>query len=116
MVTKVRREQNPFHLAASTRSVDVYSNGQAGYVAGAVLKRGTVQFDEHTSKEGIILGLLAKSKHLWHPSVRREAARLVAIRAIVEMADTGEDHDVVAEALGILGASAEEIFVAMLGE
>jgi hypothetical protein len=41
---------------------------------------------------------------------------LVAIRAIVEIADTGEDHDVVAEALMILGASQLEIVTAMLGD
>jgi hypothetical protein len=32
------------------------------------------------------------------------------------MADTGEDYDVVAEALLILGASQQEIVTAMLGD
>jgi hypothetical protein len=60
------------------------------------------------------LGLLARRKRLSHPPPREETVRLVAIRAIVEIADTGEDHDVVAEALLILGASRQEIATAML--
>lgn len=62
------------------------------------------------------LGLHTRQKRLSHPSPREEASRLVAIRAIVEIADTGEDHDVVAEALMILGASQLEIVTAMLGD
>ena len=46
---------------------------------------------------------------------RQEATRLVAIRTIVEVAGSEEDHDVLAEALLVLGASEQEIAVAMLG-
>jgi hypothetical protein len=92
-------------------------SGQAGEAAGAVLKRGIVQFDERrTSKEAMILGFLTRRRRLSHPAPREEAARLVAIRAIVEMAGTGEDYDVVAEALLTLGASQQEIVSAMLGD
>jgi hypothetical protein len=45
---------------------------------------------------------------------RSEASRLIAIRAIVEVAGNQEDHDVVAEALLVLGASEQEITAAML--
>jgi hypothetical protein len=46
--------------------------------------------------------------------VRSEASRLIAIRAIVDVAGSEEDHDVVAEALLVLGASEQEITAAML--
>jgi hypothetical protein len=46
--------------------------------------------------------------------VRSEASRLIAIRAIVDVAGNEEDHDVVAEALLVLGASEQEITAAML--
>ncbi len=62
------------------------------------------------------MGHHVRWKRLSHPPPREEAVRLVAIRAIVEMADTGEDYDVVAEALLILGASQQEIVTAMLGD
>jgi hypothetical protein len=39
----------------------------------------------------------------------------VAIRAIVDLTDDEEIHDVVAEALLVLGASPEELTAAMLG-
>ncbi len=45
----------------------------------------------------------------------QEASRLVAIRTIVEAAGDEEDHDVMAEALLVLGASQQEISAAMLG-
>ncbi len=51
-----------------------------------------------------------------HVSVDQEASRLVAIRAIVDLADDDEEiHDVVAEALLVLGASRAELTAAMLG-
>jgi hypothetical protein len=46
--------------------------------------------------------------------VRSEASRLIAIRAIVDVAGNEEYHDVVAEALLVLGASEQEITAAML--
>jgi hypothetical protein len=86
-------------------------------VVGAVLKKGIVQFDDRrTSKQSMTLGLPARWKRLSHPAPREEAARLAAIRAIVEMADTGEDHDIVAEALLSLGASQQKIVTAMLDD
>ena len=48
-------------------------------------------------------------------SADQEASRLVAIRTIVDLADDDEVHDVVAEALLVLGASQEELTAAMLG-
>ena len=45
----------------------------------------------------------------------QEASRLAAIRTIVDVAGDDEDHAVVAEALLVLGASQQEIAVAMLG-
>jgi len=47
-----------------------------------------------------------------HPD--QEASRLAAIRTIVDVAGDDEDHAVVAEALLVLGASQQEIAVAML--
>ncbi len=47
-----------------------------------------------------------------HPD--QEASRLAAIRTIVDVAGDDEDHTVVADALLILGASQQEIAVAML--
>ncbi len=44
----------------------------------------------------------------------QEASRLAAIRTIVDVAGDDEDHVVVAEALLVLGASQQEIAVAML--
>ena len=52
---------------------------------------------------------------LFNVSADRQASRLVAIRAIVALADDDEVHDVVAEALLVLGASREELTAAMLG-
>jgi len=46
--------------------------------------------------------------------IQSEASRLTAIRAIVDVAGNEEDHDVVAEALLVLGASEQEITAAML--
>jgi hypothetical protein len=50
-------------------------------------------------------------------SVDQKASRLVAIRAIVDLAEAEDDeiHDIVAEALLVLGASEEELTAAMLG-
>ena len=48
-------------------------------------------------------------------SADQEASRLVAIRVIIDLADDDEVHDVVAEALLVLGASREELTAAMLG-
>ena len=52
-----------------------------------------------------------------HGSVDQKASRLVAIRAIVNLAEAEDDetYDVVAEALIVLGASQEELTAAMLG-
>jgi hypothetical protein len=50
-----------------------------------------------------------------YASADQEASRLVAIRLIVDLADDDEVHDVVAQALLVLGASREEITAAMLG-
>ncbi len=61
------------------------------------------------------MGLLARLRRLSQPLPDNEAARLAAIRSIVELVDAGEDCDVVAEALLVLGASPDEILVAMLG-
>jgi hypothetical protein len=47
-------------------------------------------------------------------SADQEASRLVAIRAIIDLADDDEVHDVVTEALLVLGASREEITAATL--
>ncbi len=47
--------------------------------------------------------------------VDREATRLAAIRAIVDLAGDDEDQEVAAEALLILGASHQEISAATLG-
>ena len=60
---------------------------------------------------GTITWPRGRLRRLGHP----EAPRLVAIRTIVEVAGTDEDHDVLAEALLVLGASEQEIAVAMLG-
>ena len=61
------------------------------------------------------MGLLARLKRLSQPLADNEAARLAAIRSIVELVDDGEDYDVVAEALLVLGASPDEIVAATLG-
>jgi hypothetical protein len=50
-----------------------------------------------------------------YASADEEASRLVAIRVIVDLADNDEVHDVVAEALLVLGASREELTAATLG-
>jgi hypothetical protein len=44
----------------------------------------------------------------------QEASRLVAIRALIELAEDDEDHEVAAEALLVLGASQHEIVAASL--
>jgi hypothetical protein len=61
------------------------------------------------------LGLLKRPKPLSHPAPREEAARLVAIRAIVDLAENEDDYELMAEALMALGASHDEIRVATLG-
>jgi len=55
------------------------------------------------------------SQRLVYVSADREASRLVAIRVIIDLADHHDVHDVVAEALLVLGASREELTAAMLG-
>jgi hypothetical protein len=45
----------------------------------------------------------------------QEAARLIAIRSIIEAARDEEDHDVLIESLVVLGASEQEIVAATLG-
>ncbi len=59
---------------------------------------------------------IAWKHHRSHGSVDRKASRLVAIRTIVDLVDAEGDeiHDVVAEALMVLGASQEELTAAML--
>lgn len=61
------------------------------------------------------MGTRRLSQRLSYVSPDREASRLVAIRAIVDLTDDEEIHDVVAEALLVLGASPEELTAAMLG-
>jgi hypothetical protein len=58
---------------------------------------------------------LRREKQSAHRAADQEASRLAAIRAIVELADNDEDHDVAAEALLVLGASRQEMCAAMLG-
>ncbi len=60
---------------------------------------------------------IAWKHHRSHGSVDQKALRLAAIRAIVDLAEAEGDeiHDVVAEALVVLGASEEELAAAMLG-
>jgi hypothetical protein len=58
---------------------------------------------------------LRKEKQNSHRAADQEGSRLAAIRAIVELADDDEDHDVAAEALLVLGASQQEMYAAMLG-
>ena len=48
-------------------------------------------------------------------SANQEASRLNAIKSIVDTTDDNKVHDVVAEALLVLGASREEQTAAMLG-
>ena len=48
-------------------------------------------------------------------SADQKAVRLTAIKSIVENADDEEVHEVVAEALLVLGASPEELTAAMFG-
>jgi len=59
---------------------------------------------------------MAWKHHRSHGSVDQKASRLVAIRTIVDLveAEGDEMHDVVAEALMVLGASQEELTAAML--
>jgi hypothetical protein len=45
----------------------------------------------------------------------REAARLLAIKSIVDAAQDDEDREILTEALRVLGASELEIFAATLG-
>ncbi len=49
------------------------------------------------------------------PPPSQQASRFVAIRAIVDLARDGEDYDVAAEALLVIGASPQEITAALLG-
>jgi hypothetical protein len=61
------------------------------------------------------MGYFARRKNRFLSSGDQEASRLVAIRTIVDLAADDEDHDVVAEALLVLGASQTEISTAKLG-
>jgi len=54
--------------------------------------------------------------NMFHRSADREASRLEAIRAIVGLADDPEYHDVAAASLRVLGASDEELMIAMLDD
>ena len=54
-------------------------------------------------------------RHRLYASADQEASRLAAIRVIVDLAYDDEVHDVVSEALLVLGASREELTAAMLG-
>jgi hypothetical protein len=56
----------------------------------------------------------ARIGNIFHRSADREASRLEAIRAIVGLADDPEVYDVAAASLRVLGASEEEIMVAMI--
>jgi hypothetical protein len=56
-----------------------------------------------------------RSRNRARPPVGQVASRLAAIRAIVALAGDDEDHDVVAEALLVLGASPQEIAAATSG-
>jgi hypothetical protein len=60
---------------------------------------------------------IVRKHHRSHGSVDQKALRLVAIRAIVDLVEAEDDeiHDIVAEALMVLGASQEELTAAMLG-
>lgn len=60
---------------------------------------------------------IARKHGRTHGSVDQKASRLVAIRAIVNLAAAEDDeiYDVVAEALKVLGGSQEELTAAMLG-
>jgi hypothetical protein len=58
---------------------------------------------------------LRREKQSARRAADQEGSRLAAIRAIVELADDDEDHDVAAEALLVLGASRQEMYAAMLG-
>ena len=60
------------------------------------------------------MGKRTSQRGLRRRLLQSEASRLTAIRAIVDVAGNEEDHDVVAEALLVLGASAQEITAAML--
>ncbi len=57
-----------------------------------------------------------RSRNRLHPPVGQSAPRLAAIRAIVDLAEDDEDHDVAAEALLVLGASPQEIAAATSGK
>jgi hypothetical protein len=60
--------------------------------------------------------MVAASQHnsRFRRSIGKQAPRLAAIRAIVDLAEDDEDHDVATEALMILGASRHEIAAATL--
>jgi hypothetical protein len=68
-----------------------------------------------TVQGGHTMITLRKEKQGARRAADQEASRLAAIRAIVELADNDEDHDVAAEALLVLGASRQEMCAAMLG-
>ena len=58
-----------------------------------------------------------RSRGRRRPTVGQVAhRRLAAIRAIVDLAEDDEDHDVAAEALLVLGASPQEIAAATSGK
>ena len=58
----------------------------------------------------------ARIGNIFHRSADREASRLEAIRAIVGLADDPEFHEVATASLRVLGASEEELMVAMLDD
>jgi hypothetical protein len=53
---------------------------------------------------------------MFHRSADREASRLEAIRASVGLADAPAYHDGAAASLRVLGASDEELMIAMLDD
>jgi hypothetical protein len=57
-----------------------------------------------------------RSRGVFRSRADQEALRLAAINAIVALAGPGEDRDVVAESLLVLGVSSQEMTAAILGE
>ena len=58
----------------------------------------------------------ARIGNVFDASADRQASRLAAIRAIVGLATDAEIYEVAAVALRVLGASEEEIMVAMFDD
>ncbi len=60
------------------------------------------------------MGSATRPRAFSRRSTDRGASRLAAIRAVIELADDVEDHDVAIDALMVLGASHHEIAAASL--